>query len=264
MTLTLEPIGYIATPYIDRYRAPRQPEQGGLRSEAVVTLEPGRNYEQALEDLAGFERIWLIFWFHRNTTWKPKVSPPRGNSRRGVFATRSPHRPNPIGLSLVRLLEVRGRTLRVADCDLLDGTPILDIKPYIPYVDAFPDAAAGWLAEIEEPRFHIVLAEEARPRLEWLEEEFDVNLYDVAERVLSADPRPHSYRRVREVEGGRFELAIQSWRIVFTVEGDRVLLTDVTSGYTREALETAEPGTLHDEEAHRAFHTRWPEAGAGR
>src|SRR6185437_11868823 len=91
-----------------------------------------------ISGLAGFERIWLLFVFHRSEGWKPLVRPPRGGGKRGVLATRSPHRPNAIGLSAVELVAVEERALRVRGVDLLDGTPILDIKPYVPYADAFP------------------------------------------------------------------------------------------------------------------------------
>jgi len=92
--------------------------------------------------------VWLIAFMHLNgPRLRPRVKPPRGGPKRGVLATRAPHRPNPIALSAVRLLAVRGRVLEVADLDLLDGTPILDIKPYIPDFDALPDASRGWLDE---------------------------------------------------------------------------------------------------------------------
>ena len=95
----------------------------------------------AFRDLAGFERLWLVFVFHRSQGWKAEVRPPRGGGKRSVLATRSPHRPNAIGLSAVELVAVDGRALQVRGIDLLDGTPILDIKPYVPYADAFPHVA---------------------------------------------------------------------------------------------------------------------------
>src|SRR5579872_3982868 len=147
--LILEPIGIIRTPYIDRCDAPRQP--GGAEQSAAgkIILLPGKNYEQALEDLEGFEKIWLIYQFHRNTNWKPKILPPRSDrTKRGVFATRSPHRPNPLGLSLLTLIEIDGRNIFVGDVDILDKTPVFDIKPYLPYAEAYPDAKSGWLGEV--------------------------------------------------------------------------------------------------------------------
>jgi tRNA (adenine37-N6)-methyltransferase len=265
MHLTLTPIGTIATPYTDRYRAPRQPGAALVPAEGIITLEPGMNFEQALEDIEGFERIWVIYWFDRNPGWKPKVLPPRGERvRRGVFATRSPHRPNPIGLSLLRLLEVRGRTLRVGDVDLLDGTPILDIKPYLPYAEAWPDARMGWLDEVvraereqDASRHAVVWSELAQRQVEWLASEHGIHLHDHAEAVLSADASPHPYRRISERSDGTLELAIKSWRIVFIPSGDGILVERIESGYAKERADEAAPGSLHDHAAHVGFHGMW-------
>jgi tRNA-Thr(GGU) m(6)t(6)A37 methyltransferase TsaA len=143
--LTLSPIGIIRTPFPDRVSAPRQaPASSGAAG--TIELFPGRDFEHALSDLEGWEYIWVIFWFHLNTGWRPKVLPPRsGRKRRGLFSTRSPHRPNPIGMSVVKLEEVRGLSIHVRNVDMIDGTPVLDIKPYVPYADAFPNAQTGWL-----------------------------------------------------------------------------------------------------------------------
>ena len=145
--ITLTPIGVVRTPFADRVSAPRQPcAAGGARG--TIELLPGRDFEHALSDLEGWDRIWVVFAFHLNPpgAWRPKVLPPRSaGKRRGVFSTRSPHRPNPIGLSVVRLDGVAGLSLHVRDVDMIDGTPVLDLKPYVPYADAFPDARTGWL-----------------------------------------------------------------------------------------------------------------------
>ena len=139
-TLALEPIGFLHSPKRVKFAAPHQPDET-KDERSVIELLPGRNFEQALKDVAGFSRVWLLWWFHRNTTWQPQVTPPRGPRRkRGVFATRAPHRPNPLGLTPVQLLSVEGRCLTIGPCDLVDGTPILDIKPYVPRFDSVPDA----------------------------------------------------------------------------------------------------------------------------
>ena len=117
---------------------PQQAPRQGVyaRNEGYIELFPHCNYEQALEDLGGFERIWLLFVFDRNVNWKPKVLPPYGIDRKvGTFASRSPYRPNPVGLSAVELVKIEGLKVYIRNFDLLDGTPILDIKPYIPEVD---------------------------------------------------------------------------------------------------------------------------------
>ena len=112
-------------------------------------MSPERVPIAALSDLDGFDRIWVISWFHLNGAgWPSRVRPPRGGPKRGLLATRAPHRPNPLGLSVLRLLGVEGHTLQVDGLDLIDGTPVLDIKPYLHFADAFPDASAGWVDEL--------------------------------------------------------------------------------------------------------------------
>ncbi|MBI5484955.1 MAG: tRNA (N6-threonylcarbamoyladenosine(37)-N6)-methyltransferase TrmO [Deltaproteobacteria bacterium] len=147
------PIGILASPYTRRIDAPHQSTvvQGTETGEvAVATLElAGWLTDKVIQDLSGFDRVWLIFAFHLSEGWASSVKPPRGGPKRGVFATRSPHRPNSIGLSSVELIKIEGRTLHLRGVDLIDGTPVLDIKPYVPYADAFPDAKAGWIDELD-------------------------------------------------------------------------------------------------------------------
>ncbi len=147
------PIGILHSPYRHRIDAPHQSTvvAGTASGEAVLaTLELAAWLdEQVLQDLQGFERIWLLFAFHQSEGWRNTVKPPRGGPKRGVLATRSPHRPNAIGLSAVELVGIEGRTLQLRGVDLLDGTPVLDIKPYVPYADAFPTAKAGWIDELD-------------------------------------------------------------------------------------------------------------------
>lgn len=164
---TFRPIGTIRSPYRQRIDAPHQPTvapEAGGPGEATLELEADLPLE-TLTDLEGFDHVWLLFAFHRSEGWTPMVRPPRGpRVRRGVFATRSPHRPNPIGLSAVELAGVEGRTLRLRGVDLLDGTPVLDIKPYVPYADAFPDARAGWIDAVDEASGRLSAPGLRRPR----------------------------------------------------------------------------------------------------
>lgn len=150
---SFRPLGILHSPYAHRIDAPHQStvvegtESGEL---ATATLELlAWLDESVLQDLGGFDRLWLIFALHRSEGWKSLVKPPRGGPKRGVLATRSPHRPNAIGLSAVELVKIEGRTLHLRGVDLLDGTPVLDIKPYVPYADAFPEAKAGWIDELD-------------------------------------------------------------------------------------------------------------------
>ena len=153
-TFTYRPIGIVRTPYARRIEAPHQPTvvEGtvtGVPAEGTLELDASLP-ETVLRDLEGFQRIWLIFAFHLSEGWAPQVQPPRGpRGKRGVLATRSPHRPNAIGLSAVELVSVQGRTLHLRGLDLLDGTPVLDLKPYVPYADAFPGIRAGWIDVVD-------------------------------------------------------------------------------------------------------------------
>jgi tRNA-Thr(GGU) m(6)t(6)A37 methyltransferase TsaA len=261
-TLELRPIGIIRTPYTDRVDAPRQPGVFAEGATGKIILEAGKNFEQALEDLEGFEKIWLIYQFNRNSNWNPKVLPPRGDrTKRGVFATRSPHRPNPIGLSLVTLLEIDGRNIYVGGVDILDNTPIFDIKPYLPYAEAFPDAKMGWLdetisAENSNPPFTLEISEVANEQLKWLDTNQSIQLLLIARRILESDPFPHPSKRITKRERGYFTLAIKSWRILYRIEGNIISIHKVKSGYSAKALEAGSEG-IHQKEAHEAFHKLW-------
>ena len=149
--LRAEPIGFLRSGKRSKFSLPHQPV-GNADERNVVELNPGKQFEQALLDLEGFDRVWLIWWFHRHRNWKAQVLPPRGpKKKRGVFATRSPHRPNPIGITPVELIRVEKRRLIVGEVDLIDGTPILDIKPYLSGVPA-EKLRRGWVGEAERTR----------------------------------------------------------------------------------------------------------------
>lgn len=147
------PIAHVRSPYATRIDAPHQPtvvegtESGDLAEARIEFIDfiPS----DAFRDLAGFDRVWLVFVFDRSEGWKTEVKPPRGGPKRSVLATRSPHRPNAVGISAVELVAVEARALIVRGIDLLDGTPVLDVKPYVPYADAFPEARAGWIDALD-------------------------------------------------------------------------------------------------------------------
>jgi tRNA-Thr(GGU) m(6)t(6)A37 methyltransferase TsaA len=142
---TFRPIGVVRSPWRYVHDAPRQGGAGG-DAEAVVVLR--RGMQNCLKDLAGFERVWVVFVFSYARGWRQQVVPPRDTVKRGVLATRSPHRPNPIGITAARLVGIRGTRITIAGHDLLDGTPVLDVKPYLPYCDAHPQARTGWAAAL--------------------------------------------------------------------------------------------------------------------
>jgi tRNA-Thr(GGU) m(6)t(6)A37 methyltransferase TsaA len=149
--IKFQPIGTIRTPYLEAHGTPIQTAYGeGI--EGLVLID--EMYAPALDDIEGFERLWLIYWMDRTGPFRPRVVPYRDTKEHGLFATRSPSRPNSIGISVVRLLRREGATLRVGDIDILDGTPLLDIKPYIPQFDAYPGCRAGWFDSAGVDRRH--------------------------------------------------------------------------------------------------------------
>ncbi|MDJ0617331.1 MAG: tRNA (N6-threonylcarbamoyladenosine(37)-N6)-methyltransferase TrmO [Calothrix sp. MO_192.B10] len=153
--ISLRPIGVVHSPYKERHGTPRQSHLGTTPPDyqpAIATIELFADTipEEALKDMDGFERIWVISWLHLNKHWNPTVMLPRGpRVRRGTLATRAPHRPNPIGLSAIKLLKIEGLVLYVEGIDLLDGTPVLDVKPYVSYCDAFVNAKCGYVHDMD-------------------------------------------------------------------------------------------------------------------
>jgi tRNA (adenine37-N6)-methyltransferase len=150
-TFQFQAIGIIHTPHNTCEGTPIQPVYA---QDQEGEVELFGDYAEGIQDLDGFDRIWLIYAFHHAPSGKIRVVPFRDNREHGVFATRSPSRPNPIGFSCVRLLGIEDRTLRVSGVDMLEGTPLLDIKPYVPEFDSFPDAKAGWLGKLRVNRTH--------------------------------------------------------------------------------------------------------------
>ena len=145
----VHPIGVIHSPFKEAKGAPIQPVYA---ADTRFKVELFPQYVDGLKDLAGFERVWLIYWFHRAPAARLVVIPFRDSAERGLFATRAPCRPVPVGLSCVRLIAVRDNLLICAGADILDGAPLLDIKPYVPEFDAFPNSRAGWFDESKESR----------------------------------------------------------------------------------------------------------------
>ena len=226
------PIGTFYGDAVYKYDAPRQ---GRLFAghPGRIELAPGNNYEMALRDLEGFERIWVIFQFHENEGWRPTTRPPvppKGKDRVGTFASRSPYRPNPIGLSCVRLLKIDGLTLYVDEADLLNGTPVLDIKPYIPMADAFPDAKEFDL--------------ESFARVQLSRGNFSKDVFDSSRRRLTIDENARTG-----------VLAYRTFRIRFRYDESerRVMLESIASGYTADDLKPGAEDKYGDKQLHRDF-----------
>lgn len=227
---SFEVIGIVHSCYKEKFGIPRQP---GLVEAAEATLEllPPYDRMEALEGITAYSHLWLSFVFHgiRRDSWKPMVRPPRlgGNRRIGVFASRSTHRPNPLGLSVVELVSIdrndAGRPiLRLRGADLLDGTPVLDIKPYLPYVDALPDARAE-LAPDRPPACKVVFEEQAQAlfapggRLE--------DHRNLVVQVLENDPRPAYHRD--QPEPRIYGVRLLDFDVQWTAQGDTIRVLDV-------------------------------------
>lgn len=218
-TMEMHPIAHMRSDFPTKFGIPRQ---SGLVEElrSMIVFEPEYRSEDALRGIEDFSHLWLIWQFSQTVRegWSPTVRPPRlgGNTRMGVFATRSPFRPNNLGLSCVRLLEVKhtqqyGTVLIVGGADLLDGTPIFDIKPYIPYSDSRPEAAGGFTDRVGDFLLDVKFPQE-------LLEKLPADKQAAAVGVLSHDPRPSYQRKPGRVYGLNFA----GFDIRFTVE-DAVL-----------------------------------------
>lgn len=221
--IIINPIGFVESDLKQRYETPRQ---GVLAkdSKAIIHLNPKQNFEQAVKDLEGFERIWIIYQFHLNKNWKPLVTPPRHTRKKvGVFASRAPYRPNQIGLSCVKLERVEGLKIFISESDLLDGSPILDIKPYLPYSDSFPDVKTGWAKSDLAEMYHITFNPKSKNVGEKLKSEKNINIFDYARIQLEFNPTDLSRKRITKVKAQKrkeenYILSYQDWQIHYLVD----------------------------------------------
>jgi tRNA-Thr(GGU) m(6)t(6)A37 methyltransferase TsaA len=231
-------IAMARTPYKQKFGIPRQP---GLAPAVtgVIDILPPFNRPEAFSGIEQFSHLWIEFFFNQTSDltaqeriakWKPSVRPPRmgGNAKTGCFATRSNFRPNGIGLSVVAFkgIEISGSSiqLKIAEHDLLDGTPILDIKPYIPYSDAKPTASAGIYTQQPEHAFSVTFTQEARQQLKYYQNEL-TELELIITQVLQQDPRPAYMKDSapnKQFTVRLFHLDI-SWRVASSVEGTIVV-----------------------------------------
>lgn len=224
--IVIHPIARMRSDFSTKFGIPRQ---SGLVPElrSTIVFEPEYRNAEALRGIEGFTHLWLVWQFSEavRTGWSPTVRPPRlgGNTRMGVFATRSPFRPNNLGLSCVRLLEVEntsqfGTVLHVGGADLMDGTPIFDIKPYIPYSDCIPDAAGGFTDRVGDFLLNVQFPEELLKKL-------PMDRQAAAAALLSHDPRPSYQRKSGRVYG----LSFAGFDIRFTVENNTLTVLAVNS-----------------------------------
>ena len=229
--MNLKVIAYARNGHTDKFGIPRQSRDESPILTRIV-FEPEYNVREALRGIEGYSHLWLIWGFSETEGWSPTVRPPRlgGNKRMGVFATRSPFRPNPIGLSSVKLVEIKSpesgaktMELIVSGADVLDGTPIYDIKPYLSFSDSHEDAQNGFAEESKDHRLEV---DWSRVNGEWLL--VDAECPDEAwkrdvEYILSQDPRPGYQNDERE-----YKLDYAGWTVAFRVESNsRVLVQRV-------------------------------------
>lgn len=221
--ITIKPVAYIKNAYKEKFGVPRQ---SGLAPSVKSEIEfcDGFTDENIIRGIDQYSHLWLVWGFSKNNgQWSPTVRPPRlgGNKRVGVFATRSPFRPNGLGLSCVKLESVKksgkGITLIVSGADLSDNTPIYDIKPYLPYVDSIPEAVGGFSDEHKDDFIQVEFSENAKGILS---DEQIKNLYE----ILSLDPRP-SYQ---DDENRIYGLSFYEFQVKFRVENQKIYVIEIT------------------------------------
>lgn len=222
--MTIRPIAHIHCDYKEKFGIPRQ--SGLIESaNATIVFMPEYRNPDALRGLEGFSHLWLLWQFSEalRDSWSPTVRPPRlgGNTRMGVFATRSPFRPNPIGLSSVKIVSIepdtpKGPIIEICGADLLDGTPIYDIKPYLAYTDSHPEAASGFAMTGDAPRLEVAISEDLLQKLPTVAREAVID-------ILAQDPRP-GYQDDPERE---YTFRYSDFEISFTAAGGVITVTDI-------------------------------------
>jgi tRNA-Thr(GGU) m(6)t(6)A37 methyltransferase TsaA len=229
-----EPIGTVRSGFKEKFGIPRQ-SRLAKSARAEIRL-PLSKFRDALDGLEDFSHLWVLFVFHQAMTAKLRVRPPRlgGAKKLGVFATRSPHRPNPIGMSVVELERIERTTskdlkeivIHVRGADLLDGTPVLDIKPYIPYADSIPRARAAW-ADLPGKKLRVRFAPEARQQCHAADPQGTRGLKRLISEVLSLDPRPAFQRKKGEEASYAFRL--EEFDVHWAIRGTDVQVTELKS-----------------------------------
>lgn len=226
----MQVIGYIESPYKQKFAIPRQPGLIAAAHGKLVLQAPFAD-ETFVRGIEAFSHLWLLFVFHETADkgWSPLVRPPRlgGNVRKGVFATRATFRPNPIGMSVVKLEGVSQKKgqieLLISGLDLLHGTPILDIKPYLPYSDALPHASGGFADAAPETTMTVSFSEDAAGFCQ--RQRAYPDLQNLIEQVLKQDPRP-SYKKQRQSEQ-HYGMTLYNFNIKWTVNGEHNHVTEI-------------------------------------
>ena len=254
---TFRAVGVIKSCAKYHYEAPRQ---SVYAASGAFLLWNDPIYQLAAEDLQGFDRIWLVWVFNLNKheSWHPKVRVPvpAERDKYSVFATRSPYRPNPIGISAVELMEIRPEGLLLGPCDLLDGTAVLDVKPYIPEVDAFPDSKAGWRDRIDQRKYHILWQASAREQADFIRERGALDLMNFARVQLTYRPLDDSRKRLDFIARQNiWVLHCRTWKLFFEIsEADQqISILKIAGNYSAGELEPNAPDKYGDNALHREF-----------
>jgi tRNA-Thr(GGU) m(6)t(6)A37 methyltransferase TsaA len=231
---SLRVIGHLRSCLREKFGAPRQPLLAPGAT-ATLTLKAEFLPEHSLAGLEGFSHVWLFSYFHLNTNKKflPKVRPPRlKGAAVGLFASRSPHRPSALGLSLARLVKVEGATLHLAGIDLVDGTPILDVKPYIPEWDSVPHADAGWVKDAPFPTLKVVVSKEALKDVAAAEKRLKrTGLAQLLKDLLSQDPR-NPRDKAQNAEGLELGFFLHDFEARFAVRKGTATVLRLLTGTT--------------------------------
>lgn len=254
---TFHSVGFIESNAKYRYELPRQ---------AVFASSPAflrwndRKYAECAADLKGFDRIWLLWVFDRNQNnnyhTRVRVPVPAEKDTYSVFATRSPYRPNPIGMSAVELVDVTPEGLQIGACDLLDGTAVLDVKPYIPEADAFPEAKAGWRDEVNKSAFEINWTSDAAKQADFIFEHGDFDLRNFCDVQLKYRPTDSSRKRVGKIENSdNYLLHFRTWNIIFSCDDInlKINILGISSNYSDSDLAPGTPDPYNDKDLHRSF-----------
>jgi len=229
------PIGYVHSAYKEKFGIPRQP--GLVNIPATIEIETAFSNDEAFRELETFSHIWVIFVFHgieqgSNSKWKNMVRPPRlgGNKRVGVFASRSMFRPNPVGLSVVELESIERKKnkiiINIIGGDLLDQTPVLDIKPYIPYSDSVTSARAGYAVEQPEPKLKVSFSEQATSKITVAEDQYPM-IKKIIEQILQLDPRPAYLADKNGNKKSEYAIKLYDYDLIWQVIKEEIIVTDL-------------------------------------
>ncbi|MBL8028696.1 MAG: tRNA (N6-threonylcarbamoyladenosine(37)-N6)-methyltransferase TrmO [Fibrobacteres bacterium] len=228
-TINYNPIGIFHCSGTSAVLAPRQ---GVLAKGRTGRIELFSNISlDMLSDLEGFTKIWLLFHFHKSKGFSSKVVPPHRDTARGLFATRAPRRPNALGMSAVTLVSIESNIITVSEHDLLDGTPILDIKPYLPYADSFPDARSGWVDEAKsiEKRYKVEFEKDTLLKSEFIGKLYEIDIKLLLDDQLSLTPLGNKRKRIVEDKknNGFYLFSWRTWRFRYCVEENKVIIVDI-------------------------------------